>query len=126
MNLRRLSALLLLATLGCGNPSPSTPASPGVVSVEEGKRVYAQTCSACHGADARGLPNLGKPLADSEWIRSRSDAEVSDLILNGRDLKDPENTTKSAMPPKGGNPTLTDSEIASVVKWLREMNPSTR
>lgn len=121
MNLRRLSALVLLACAACGTPAPS--ASPGVVSVEEGQRVYAQTCSACHGPEGKGLPNLGKSLVDSEWIRSRTDAEVSDLIVNGRDLKDPENTTKSAMPPKGGNPTLTDTDIASVVKWLRERNP---
>ena len=62
----------LLALAGCGEggeeksssappPAPAlqqkTVAKPAVteaVSVEEGKKLFQQTCSACHGMDAKG------------------------------------------------------------------------
>lgn len=116
--------LLALLLAACGSPpAPEAASSPGVVSVEEGRKVFQQSCATCHGRDARGIANLGKDLAASPWLRSHTDREVEDLIRQGRALSDPENTTRAVMPPMGGNPSLTDSQVSSVVRWLRTLAP---
>lgn len=79
-------------------------------------------CGACHGQDGMGLPNLGKPLVDSEFIESSTDEELADFIKTGRPIWDPLNTTGIDMPPKGGNPTLTDDDILAIVAYIRNLN----
>jgi len=39
--------------------------------VTRGKTLFSQTCSVCHGPDGKGVPNLGKDLVDSKFMRSR-------------------------------------------------------
>jgi disulfide bond formation protein DsbB len=36
-------------------------------------------------------------------------------------MSDPLNTTGIAMPPKGGNPALTDGQIVDIVAYLRSI-----
>lgn len=80
------------------------------------------TCSACHGADARGVPGGGKNLvAKSEWMKRQDDAALMAFIKQGRPASSPENTTKVDMPPKGGNPALTDDDIRDVVAYIRSL-----
>ena len=78
-------------------------------------------CSACHGPDGQGVPNLGKPLVGSEFVDSLTDNELVDFIKTGRPIWDPLNTTGVDMPPKGGNPTLTDEHILAIVTYLRSL-----
>jgi cytochrome c oxidase cbb3-type subunit 3 len=50
-----------------------------------GQEKYAQLCFACHGADARGNPQLGAPnLTDGVWLHGGSLAAVRDSIEKGR------------------------------------------
>jgi disulfide bond formation protein DsbB len=84
-----------------------------------GETVYSSTCVACHGPDAEGIPGLGLPLVDSEFVQSMTDAELIAFIKTGRPASD--GTTGVAMPPKGGNPSLTDQDIADVVAYLRTL-----
>lgn len=82
---------------------------------EVGEKVYAQTCIACHGANGKGaIPGVSDftkadgPLAKSDDILF---ASVRDgLVTPGKPL---------SMPPKGGNPSLTDDEIQAVIEYLR-------
>jgi disulfide bond formation protein DsbB len=92
--------------------------------IAEGQTVYSSLCVACHGADARGLPNLGKDLVTSEFVHSLSDQELLDFIKTGRPIWDPANTTGIDMPPKGGNPALTDDQILSIIAYLRTLQPA--
>jgi disulfide bond formation protein DsbB len=92
--------------------------------VSQGQQLF-MTCSACHGADARGLPNLGKDLVESEFVHSLSDDELLTFIKTGRPIWDPLNTTGLDMPSKGGNPTLTDEQILAIIAYLRTLAPST-
>jgi disulfide bond formation protein DsbB len=87
--------------------------------VEEGYNTFVAACSACHGVDARGLPNLGKDLIASEFVRSQSDAELMNFVKMGRPIWDPANTTGIDMPPKGGNPALTDDQLTLIITYLR-------
>ncbi len=86
-----------------------------------GEATYQATCSACHAPDATGIEGLGLPLANSEFVQSMTDEELVTFIAVGRGAADPGNTTGVAMPPKGGNPSLTDEDLLNVVAWLRTL-----
>jgi len=50
-----------------------------------GKEVFLQTCSACHGADAKGMAMLGAPnLTDKTWLYGGSKKAIKDTISHGR------------------------------------------
>jgi disulfide bond formation protein DsbB len=86
-----------------------------------GAEVFAASCASCHGADAKGLPNLGKDLTASEFVSGMSDEELVAFIAVGRAADAEDNTTGVAMPPKGGNPALSDEDLANVVAHIRSI-----
>lgn len=86
-----------------------------------GEQQYQQLCSACHGPDAKGMPNLGKDLTTSEFARGKTDEELMEFIKTGRPSGDPLNTTGIDMPPRGGNPALTDEQIMDIVAYVRTL-----
>ena len=50
-----------------------------------GRTLFAQTCAACHGADASGNPALGAPnLADRTWLYGSAEATIVESIVKGR------------------------------------------
>jgi cytochrome c oxidase cbb3-type subunit III len=50
-----------------------------------GKKIFADTCSSCHGDDATGNQELGAPnLADRIWLYGSDEAAVVDTITDGR------------------------------------------
>ncbi len=101
----------------------ATDASYDPALVAQGETLY-QLCAACHGPDARGLPNLGKDLVTSEFVHSLSDEELLTFVNTGRPLWDPMNTTGIDMPPKGGNPALKDEEILAIIAYIRTLTAS--
>ncbi len=111
-------AAFALALAGCvdGDLDASSP-----VSAEQGRLVFTGACSSCHGGDARGISGLGKILAPSPFVQRLTDDELLDFIKKGRDISDPANTTGVAMPPKGANPALTNSQLRSVIAYLRSL-----
>ena len=108
-------------------PSEAQPAaamlraSPPVLppNVEHGRRLFAMTCIACHGINARGLPNLGPDLTRSQFIASEPDETLAAFIKSGRDARDPQSVTHLPMPANGGNPGLDDSARRDLVAYLR-------
>lgn len=89
---------------------------------ENGAKVFSTACVACHGPDAKGVTGLGKDLTVSEWVGQQSDAQLVEFIKKGRDTSDPLNTTGVAMPPKGGNPAMSEQEIADIVAFIRSIH----
>jgi disulfide bond formation protein DsbB len=89
--------------------------------VAEGESLFV-LCAACHGPDARGLPGLGLDLLDSEFVDSHTDEELRDFVIAGRPVWDPANTTGVDMPPKGGNPTLTNEDILKIIAYIRVLD----
>lgn len=88
----------------------------------EGKTYFDQTCSACHGRDAKGLPKLGKDLTTSEFVAKKTYTELIDFVKHGRQPSDPLNSTGVAMPPKGGNPALTDQQLIDIISYLKQLH----
>ena len=93
---------------------------------EYGQKVFASTCVACHGADGRGLVNNGKDLVHSAYVREQDDDALVDFLKKGRDIVDPLNTSKILMPPKGGNPALSEDDLYDVVEYLRGLQDPRR
>lgn len=56
-----------------------------LLSVNAGKKTFATTCIACHGADAKGNAALGAPnLTDSFWLYGNDRTSLTNTIRNGR------------------------------------------
>ena len=130
------TALVVSAMLAaCGSSAPAataTPAGPKVSAEAQkfvalkgdpvnGQAKYATTCIACHGPDAKGMPNLGKDMTTSAFLKGLPDAEVVLFLTKGRPSSDPLNTTKVDMPPRGGNPSLKDQDLADIISWVRTL-----
>ena len=90
--------------------------------VDAGEEIYAATCASCHGADAEGVEGVGKPLAGSAYVAEISSGDLVILVTDGRPADHPDNTTGILMPPKGGNPALTDEDIVNVVAYIKSLN----
>lgn len=91
--------------------------------VSQGEQLFMQ-CAACHGPDARGLPNLGKDLVTSEFVAGLTDEALLEFIKTGRPIWDPLNTTGIDMPGKGGNPALADEQILAIIAYIRSLSGS--
>jgi len=87
-----------------------------------GEALYEANCAACHGEGGIGIEGVGKPLVKSEFVADLSDAELVDFLIVGRDTADPLNTTGILKPPRGGNPSLTDEDLAVIVEYVRSLS----
>jgi disulfide bond formation protein DsbB len=65
---------------------------------------------------------LGKDLTVSTFVASQTDDQLLAFVKKGRPATDPANTTKVDMPPKGGNPALTDQDLANVIAFVRSIH----
>lgn len=51
--------------------------------VFRGEAVFAKACSACHGPTGQGMPNVGPPLAGSEWVQGPNPQRMIRIPLYG-------------------------------------------
>ena len=86
-----------------------------------GQNTFMGACSGCHGLDAHGIPGVGKDLVLGEFPTTASDDELAAFIVTGRPIWDPANTTGVDMPPKGGNPALSNDDIRAIIAYLRSL-----
>lgn len=54
--------------------------------IENGKKVYATTCLACHGPEGKGMAMLGSPdlTSPAGWIWGSSLSQIENTVRNGR------------------------------------------
>ena len=63
-------------------PVPDNKAAAGKVAA--GKAVFAANCVACHGAEAKGNPELGAPnLVDTHWIHGNGESAIYADVWGG-------------------------------------------
>ena len=104
--------------------APADPVALGYdeTVVQTGRVNFLGNCAGCHGVDARGVPGLGKTLIESEFVRARNDQELLEFVVAGRQPFDPESTTMILMPPRGGNPGLTDDDLLTIIAYIRTVD----
>jgi cytochrome c5 len=88
-----------------GKPAAAADGKPPAAA--EGKAVYDKTCFACHQQSVAGSPKLGDKEAWAPRIKTGAAAMVQSVIKG-----------KGAMPPKAGNPSLSDAEIRAAVDFM--------
>ncbi len=91
--------------------------------VSRGNSTFRMVCASCHSPTGAGIPGLGLPLIDSEFVNTRSNNQLLQFIIEGRKIGDPLNVTGVMMPARGGNPSLTDDDLLNVVHYIRSLNP---
>jgi len=87
-----------------------------------GKELFNQICIACHGEGGVGIVGLGKDMTSSTFIAGKTDNDLLAFVKVGRPVGDPDNTTGVDMPPKGGNPALTDDDLRDIIAYIRTIN----
>jgi cytochrome c5 len=101
MHMKRYGLALMVVAMGAS-------ASGGV---KDGKAVYTQTCAACHASGVAGAPKLGDRVAWAERLKAGEGGLITS-VLKG----------KGAMPPKGGNASLSDADVRAAVDYMIRMN----
>ena len=132
-----ISLLVLVVSMlvACGGggteapaPAPAQPAAtqlPAAAAVPtgdpaKGKEAFV-TCAGCHGPEAKGIEGLGKDMTTSVFIKGQTDEQLLAFVKVGRPASDPANTVGVDMPPKGGNPAMTDQQIMDVIAYIRSL-----
>lgn len=90
-----------------GTVAVKSDASTATVKTRSGEAVYTAACSACHNA---GVANAPKPDDKAAWeprIAQGMDGLLN-VAING----------KGAMPPRGGNPAVTDAELKAAILYM--------
>jgi cytochrome c5 len=72
-----------------------------------GKDVYTKTCSACHAMGVAGAPKFGDKAAWGPRLKEGID-HLLGVALKGQ----------GAMPPKGGNPALSDADVKAAIEYM--------
>ena len=74
--------------------------------------IYGKLCSACHASGAGGAPKLEHAAWDAR-IAQGNDTLVKHAVEGFQGAA-------GLMPAQGGNPALTDEQVAATVKWMIE------
>ncbi|MDF1824801.1 MAG: sulfatase-like hydrolase/transferase [Verrucomicrobiales bacterium] len=86
--------------------------------VDEGEKMYAMVCTACHQPHGRGAPGLAPPLAGSDWVAGSPD-RLARVVLHG--LYGPIEVNDEAwnlhMPGLGAG--LDDRKVAGLLSYIR-------
>lgn len=83
------------------------PAQSAAADAGKGKSVYDSACAACHAAGVAGAPKVGDKAGWAPRIQSGTETLYTSALKG-----------KGAMPPKGGNLSLSDADVKAAVDFL--------
>jgi cytochrome c5 len=92
-------------------PAASAAAPAAAGDLAKGEEVYKKTCVLCHGAGVAGAPKIGDKADWGPRIAQGKDT-LYEHALKGF------TGSKGAMPPKGGNPALSDDDVKAGVDYM--------
>lgn len=107
-----ITGLVIAFFPGGETPSDSTPSGQATVSAADGSKIFSANCTACHGKNREGVPNLGPPL-NPETLAELTDTEIEEVITGGRLPK--------GMPPFGE--VLSAGEIEALRQFIKDTTP---
>lgn len=88
-------------------PAAAPAPAPVQTAAVDGKKIYDATCGVCHNSGVAGAPKLGDKAGWSARVAAGMDTLVAHSINGIR-----------AMPPRGGNPKLSDAEVRAAVEYM--------
>jgi mono/diheme cytochrome c family protein len=110
-----------LKSLPAAPPAPTGAPEPdehGKQVIEQGRKLYEQHCTDCHGADGKGAPPGWPPLAGNQALTMTDSVNAIRIVLNGGFAPGTQgNPRPYGMPPFSH--LLNDEEVAAVVTYLR-------
>ena len=100
-------AVVYMVNAAGGNFREPPGSAVQVAAKADGRTVYEATCMACHGAGVANAPKFGDKKAWAMHLMHGTE-HVYENALKG----------KGAMPPKGGNLTLSEAEVKAAVDYM--------
>jgi cytochrome c5 len=88
-------------------PAPAGAAKPAAGAAADGKKIYESTCTACHASGVANAPKLGDKAAWAPRIKQGMDTLLQSALKG-----------KGAMPPKGGNTSLSDADVRAAIEFM--------
>jgi len=104
----------LEAAQGISAQTPSNSNVNASPSVAQGKHIYQKNCSGCHGANGKGVVASAPDFTNKGGVLSQPRGTLFHNIKLGM----------GSMPAKGGNPSLSDSELKAVLDYIESTFPS--
>lgn len=87
--------------------APAAVPSPTVADLVHGQTIYRQACAFCHDKGVAGAPKTGDAAAWTARIAQGMDTLYA-VAIKG----------KGAMPAKGGNPALSETDVKAAVDFM--------
>lgn len=81
-----------------------------------GEKLFMQNCMVCHADDGSGaMPGVSDLTETREWL-AVSNSQLLVRLKAGIQKKG----ASVSMPPKGGNPELSDSDLKIIIRFMRK------
>ena len=101
-----------------GKENGDKPLSADTGTMSAGNAIYRDQCSACHGIEGKGIPNLFPSVANSSMARSKDPTTAIRIVLRGaRSVGTNDEPTAPGMPSYGWQ--LDDGQVAAVLNYIR-------
>jgi len=104
--------------------SDSALTGDALASFQRGKVMFLgeAACFGCHGADGGGMPNLGPPLDESQWVTGKPET-LAKILLHGMtgpvEVAGETYAPAADMPGLATNPRMTDQMLADIATYIR-------
>lgn len=92
--------------------------------IANGNKLFHSVCVACHGKGGTGIKGNGATLVNNAFVQSLDEDGLLAFISKGRAPSDPQNKSGIQMPPKGGNPALSEDDLLDIIAYLQTLQPA--